>query len=194
MNMDISRERNAVLQAAILASLHWEGREGINSSLDALGIAIRIAQEMGLHRQGATSSTVNGLSLQRRTWWCIFALDRLNAATEGTPFLINELDCDIPRLTASDFAEEDTLVRDTAMLNVELALVVNDAVRWFYSPAVNQKSLYSRIGEDQRDLLSRQLDNLDDRAISTDSSLAVFRIQYAPCLTAKHLRSLTITQ
>ncbi|KAK3628767.1 Transcriptional activator of fatty acid utilization [Elasticomyces elasticus] len=175
IDVDIVSERLAVLQAAVLGSLHWEGREGVNSSLDALSIAVRLAQEMGLHRRSPESGSAS-TRLQRRIWWSIFALDRLNAATEGTSFIINELDCDAAPLGAADFVDEDPNIRDATLLNLDLASVVNDAVRWLYSPEVTGHQLHSRAGEIQRDHLTRRLDKLDERAMMLEFSSKIYRI------------------
>ena len=160
VDVDVLSERLAVLQAMILASLHWEGREGINSALDSLTMAVRIAQEMGLHRENPNSETSSTAPLLKRIWWCTFALDRFNAATEGTTFLINESDCDVQPLQPSDFLDEDGAVAALTLVNVELALIVQDAVRSFYTPGVELFSIHSRFGERQRDRLTLKLNRL----------------------------------
>ncbi|KAF2161430.1 hypothetical protein M409DRAFT_28161 [Zasmidium cellare ATCC 36951] len=167
VDVDVGSQRLAVLQASILASLHWEGREGVNSSLDALAISVRIAQEMGLHRRDEVCVSNPTTRLQKRMWWSIFAMDRMNAAMEGTSFLINELDCDVPPLVAEDFVDDEA-VRDAALLNCDLALIINDSVRWLYSPSVRRDTIFTRAGEMQRDHITRQLAQLDERALLLD--------------------------
>lgn len=177
IDVDILSERIAVLQASMLGSLHWEGREGINSSLDALGIAVRIAQEMGLHRQRFSDTGSMNVPLHRRIWWCIFALDRFTAATEGTPFIVNEMDCDLTPLCEADFVDEDTVVRDVAFANCKLARIVNDAVRSLYSLDAKPEILHSRYGEVQRDRLTNDLDRLESRLASLQSHSTLLRVQ-----------------
>jgi hypothetical protein len=91
VEIDIVHDRLAVVQASILASLHWEGREGVNSALDSLSLAVRIAQELGLHRRAnSTGSSADKQLTQvhKRVWWCVYAMDRFNAAQEGTAVLM----------------------------------------------------------------------------------------------------------
>lgn len=159
---EITSDRIAVIQASILASLHWEGREGLNSAIDNLGIAARACQEMGLHRkeQEGTPPLDGQQALQRRLWWCLYAMDRLNAAQEGTPFLINEMDCDVDPLTAQDVAGEDQLTQSVLGLNVSLARLVEDAVRSLYMPGEDHTTLFSTRGSLLRQRLDLQLEQL----------------------------------
>lgn len=159
---EITSDRIAVIQASILASLHWEGREGLNSAIDNLSIAVRACQEMGLHRkQQDTTPPLDGQqTLQRRLWWSLYAMDRFNAAQEGTPFLINELDCDVDLLTNKDVADEDQLTQSVLVLNISLARLVEDAVRSLYMPGEDHTTLFSSRGALLRQRLDLQLEQL----------------------------------
>lgn len=159
---EITSDRIAVTQASILASLHWEGREGLNSAIDNLSIAVRACQEMGFHRkQQGNSHPVEGQqSLHRRIFWCLYTMDRLNAAQEGTPFLINELDCDADLLTAQDVADEDQLTQSVVTLNLSLSRLVEDAVRSLYMPGEDHTTLFSSRGALLRQRLDLQLEQL----------------------------------
>lgn len=159
---EIMSDRIAVTQASLLASLHWEGREGLNSAIDNLSIAVRACQEMGFHRkQQVNSHPPEGQqSLQSRIFWCLYAMDRFNAAQEGTPFLINELDCDVDLLTAQDVAGEDQLTQSVVTLNLSLARLVEDAVRSLYMPGEDHKTLFTSRGVLLRQRLDLQLEHL----------------------------------
>lgn len=159
---EITSDRIAATQASILASLHWEGREGLNSAIDNLSIAVRACQEMGLHRKQQVNnhSPEGQQSLQRRLWWCLYAMDRLNAAQEGTPFLINELECDVDLLTSKDVADEDQLTQSVAVLNISLSRLVEDAVRSLYMPGEDHTTLFSSRGALLRQRLDLQLEQL----------------------------------
>lgn len=164
---EITSDRIAVIQASILASLHWEGREGLNSAIDNLSIAVRACQEMGLHRKQETNNhSLDGQqTLQRRLWWCLYAMDRLNAAQEGTPFLINELDCDVDLLTTKDVASEDQLTQSVTMLNLSLSRLVEDTVRTLYMPGEDHTTLFSSRGALLRQRLDLQLEQLAQQII-----------------------------
>lgn len=164
---DICSERIAVIQAALLASLHWEGREGLNSAIDNLSLAVRACQEMGLHRKTTSSddaSASGNRTLLRRIWWSVFALDRLNAAQEGTPFLINENDCDVDMLNDDDLGGEDMLTCQVAALNLSLAFLIQYAVRSLYGPRDDDHTtLFSERGFNARQRLVGELDKLAER-------------------------------
>ncbi|KAF4990306.1 hypothetical protein FDECE_14449 [Fusarium decemcellulare] len=159
---EITFERIAVIQASLLASLHWEGREGLNSAIDNLSLAVRACQEMGLHRKQQSTSSHPGAQevLQRRLWWCLYALDRFNAAQEGTPFLINELECDVEMLTEKDLAGEDQLTQSVTLLNVSLARLIEDTIRNLYMPGEDHTTLFSSRGALTRQRLGLQLEQL----------------------------------
>jgi hypothetical protein len=172
LEVDISQERLAVIQASLIASLHWEGREGLNSAIDSLSLAVRACQEMGLHRkmvpaQRVTSKAGGQDLLYRRIWWSAYTLDRLCAAQEGTPFLINEGDCDVELLTEDDLASEDLVTVQATLLNLSIARLIEDAVRRLYSPREDHTTLFSPRGVHLRQRLVIQLEDLKSRVQDT---------------------------
>ncbi|KAJ4175317.1 Transcriptional activator of fatty acid utilization [Fusarium falciforme] len=144
----LSMERIPVIQATIIASLHWEGREGLNSAIDNLSLAIRLCQEMGLHRKLLIdqSPAPANHALLRRIWWVVYALDRFNAAQEGTPFLINEIDCDVEPLSKTDLKDEDPLTSKVTLLNMSMALLIEEAIRKLYAPGEDHITLFTPRG------------------------------------------------
>jgi hypothetical protein len=165
IDAEIIHERLAVIQASLIASLHWEGREGLNSALDSLSLAVRAGQEMGLHRKkGPTPHSENTEQerLHRRIWWCTYTLDRMCAAQEGTPFLINEKDCDVEPLTQEDLVGEDRVTSEVVLINLSMARVIEDTVRYLYQPT-EDFMLLSPSGVSVRQRLLTQLDAIDDR-------------------------------
>lgn len=172
---DILFDRLAIIQASLLASLHWEGREGTNSAVHSLSLAVRVAQEMGLHRSfNESQSREEGhesKAFQRRLWWSIYTLDRFNAAQEGIPFTINEIDCDTPDLNDTDFRHEDELTQKVMMISFRLARIVEEAIRGVYAvrgPSPNT-TLIPDI-EDRRRLVSK----LGDLSREIDEKLSPF--------------------
>jgi hypothetical protein len=65
------------------------------------GMAVRMAQELGLHKVDEVRSKPNSEVLfiqnevRRRTFWSCFRLDRFAACALGRPTLIDEDDCDV---------------------------------------------------------------------------------------------------
>lgn len=164
LEADACSDRLAIVQSTLLASLHWEGREGLNSAIDNLSIAIRICQDMGLHRSNGVievDGSKRDEAILRRVWWSAFALDRLNAAQEGTPFIINEIDCDLFPLTVEDFHDEEPITRSVTLLNLSLAILVQDIVRKLYSPASDPSNLIAGSGLDALDGLTSRAEQLE---------------------------------
>ncbi|KAF9888248.1 hypothetical protein FE257_008817 [Aspergillus nanangensis] len=166
---EIVHERLAVIQASLIACLHWEGREGLNSALDSLSVAVRAGQEMGLHRkQGITPQSENDEQerLHRRIWWCTYTQDRWFAAQEGTPFIINEKDCNVEPLIQADLRGEDRVTSEVVLINLSLARVVEETVRCLYQ-APEDLPIPSPLGVNVRQRLLQQLDTISDRIKST---------------------------
>lgn len=172
MDIDISHERLAAIQASLIASLHWEGREGLNSAIDSLSLAVRGCQEMGLHRKTETlHSTVpinKGLhSVHRRIWWSVYMLDRFCAAQEGTPFLINKEDCDVEFLTENDLTDESYITVRATFINLSIAALIDNAVRCLYAPGRDNNTLFSTQGVTLRQRLILQVEELENNIHDT---------------------------
>ncbi|KAK9763439.1 hypothetical protein K7432_009858 [Basidiobolus ranarum] len=78
------------VQALILMSFHPEG------GWIFLGMAVRIGQELGLHRN-LDLDKMDSIQKQNRqlAWWGCFFFDRLVGAIVGRPMCIDEEDCDV---------------------------------------------------------------------------------------------------
>ncbi|CAA7262248.1 unnamed protein product [Cyclocybe aegerita] len=59
-----------------------------------LGMAIRLAQDVGAHRRKSTTPTVED-ELWKRAFWVLFCGDRLMSLSMGRPFIIQEEDFDL---------------------------------------------------------------------------------------------------
>ncbi|KAI8098493.1 fungal-specific transcription factor domain-containing protein, partial [Halteromyces radiatus] len=103
----------AVIQALIIAQNH-------RASLDAKmtgswlinGAAIRMAQDLGLHRSTETWQITEGeKETRRRVWWAVYIMDKWSAASTGRPQTIFDEDCDESYPNESASWEE---VMDTA--------------------------------------------------------------------------------
>jgi len=70
-----------------------------------IGIAARIALEMGLHRKESLESSFNDPHARHwalRLFWCIYVLDRRWSFGTGMPFALQDSDIDpkLPRLVS----------------------------------------------------------------------------------------------
>ncbi|GKZ34725.1 transcriptional activator of fatty acid utilization [Aspergillus brasiliensis] len=154
-----------LLQAVFLAASRYMDEKGLNSALDSLSIAVRAGQEMGLHRKQhatAQSEASEQERLHRRIWWCTYTLDRLCAAQEGTPFIINERDCNVEPLTQDDLCGEDRVTSEVVLISLSQARVIEDTVRCLYQPP-EDLVLPSPQGVSLRQKLLTQLDAINDR-------------------------------
>ncbi|CAG9977785.1 unnamed protein product [Clonostachys byssicola] len=97
------------IQSAFLLHNMWQGP---NATLDPwtwLGLAIRMAQNIGMHRSTQSSSLPEpDKRLWKRIWWCLYTRDRQIASALGKPLMIRDEDCDVEPLTVRDFEEGDS--------------------------------------------------------------------------------------
>ncbi|CAG8956785.1 hypothetical protein HYFRA_00011174 [Hymenoscyphus fraxineus] len=87
-------EKLSLIRILTLISLHSEGPDGAEHASMHLAQAIHHAQTMGLHL--ARDSASGGNVAQVKLFWCIWSLDKLNAATNGRPVMINDKDLSVP--------------------------------------------------------------------------------------------------
>ncbi|KAI5120922.1 hypothetical protein M0805_002902 [Coniferiporia weirii] len=60
-----------------------------------VGQAVRMAQDLGLHRHSGHSSIKSiEKQVRRKVFWCVYSLDRMLAMTLGRPLGIEDSDCD----------------------------------------------------------------------------------------------------
>ncbi|KAG2187853.1 hypothetical protein INT44_000603, partial [Umbelopsis vinacea] len=93
-----------MVQAIILLINHHARMDSKGSDCYLLiGIAIRMAQDLGLH-QSCDDWNMPEMEKQtrKRIWWSLYVMDRFNSALFGKPLTIVEEDCDVdlPKETA----------------------------------------------------------------------------------------------
>ncbi|KAF7778524.1 transcriptional regulator family: Fungal Specific TF [Agaricus bisporus var. burnettii] len=91
-----------------------------------LGVAIRMAQDLGLHR---AESVKQNIELRRRVWGACLICDRWTSLAYGHPYMIDVQDCDA-RLPSS--GDESGLYMDEL---VRLSLLLGRVLKAIYSPA-----------------------------------------------------------
>ncbi|KAF0543817.1 nucleus protein [Gigaspora margarita] len=86
------------IQALILLGGHQQGAKNSSTWLYN-GLAVRLAQDMGLHRDvskwGLNGLDARQIEIRKRVWWACVLGDRLSSAALGRPLSINESDCDV---------------------------------------------------------------------------------------------------
>jgi transcriptional regulatory protein AMDR len=83
----LEKNRDVVVQAALLLTWHSDGEEDIGANAWYwVGIAARIATGLGMHRDAGSSTLVNhDLRTWRRTWWILVQFDVMVALSHGRP-------------------------------------------------------------------------------------------------------------
>jgi hypothetical protein len=87
----------ALLRILGLLSLHYEGCDGAEQASSHIAQAMHHAQTLAWHLNRPDDEDFE----MKRTFWCLWTLDRLNAATNSRPCIMNDLDIAIKPLTPS---------------------------------------------------------------------------------------------
>ncbi|KAJ5715899.1 uncharacterized protein N7483_013080 [Penicillium malachiteum] len=90
LHAGIIHNKLVLLQITALLAFFVNGPSSSEISSHYCAQAVEIAQTLGLHVSYPNES--ESLEKSHRLFWCIWALDRLNAATNGRPILIHEQD------------------------------------------------------------------------------------------------------
>lgn len=75
-----------------------------------LGMAIRMAQDLGMHRNSARWHLPPlETEVRKRLWWTLYVMDRWVSASMGRPLEIDDNDCDVdfPALIEQDWKDSD---------------------------------------------------------------------------------------
>ena len=92
LRVPVRFEKITLIRILALTSLHTEGPEGAEEASIWLSQAMHYGQTLGIHLgQHAGTSTGNDL-VTKRLFWCLWALDRTNSATNGRPIIMSDVD------------------------------------------------------------------------------------------------------
>ncbi|KAL7931898.1 fungal-specific transcription factor domain-containing protein [Trichoderma chlorosporum] len=117
-DLDLDKVNNVI--AVFLMSFWWGGSNDEKDSWHWLGIAVSLAQSLGMHRSTAKSHMSDETSrLWRRIWWCIRIRDTLGSI--GRPQHISHMDCDVEMLELGDMATENLQSGEEATYTCQMA-------------------------------------------------------------------------
>ncbi|RDW92074.1 hypothetical protein BP5796_01468 [Coleophoma crateriformis] len=135
----------AIVQALLLLSNYTQKRDRPNTGWNYLGLAVRMALSLGLHKEFPKwEITLLQREIRRRVWWGVYIFDSGASITFGRPILLPELGImdahEVLNIT------EDALTPMTTALPVEL----NDPTQYSGMIAQSQfhisiKGLYNRL-------------------------------------------------
>jgi len=138
-----------------------------------LGTAIRMAQDLGLHR---AESVTQNIELRRRVWGACVISDRWTSLTYGHPYMIDVRDCDarLPSSGDSNDLYMDELVR--------LSVILGRVLKTIYSPSglsfTNDDILYELL-HDIEAWKEHLPDNLKYRGPDTPRNAGLLHLLYA---------------
>lgn len=92
LNLGFISDKIVLLQVCALMAMYVDKPGGSDLSTYFCSQAVHHSQTLGLH-VGWPQNSVGG-EKSRRLFWCVWVLDRLNAATNGRPILIHKQDMD----------------------------------------------------------------------------------------------------
>ncbi|KAH0431126.1 hypothetical protein CcaCcLH18_07304 [Colletotrichum camelliae] len=124
--------RDNVVQAALLLTWHTDGLEDATANAWYwLGIAVRVATGLGMHRDAEGSTLVqHNKRMWRRVWWLLFQSDVWISLQYGRPQSIHLEDSNVQKLKVSDFADCGPDAQPESLIQMsELAIIVSKAMR-----------------------------------------------------------------
>ncbi len=163
------------IQSLLVYAMSMELEKGTAASKtwNLLGVAIRMAQDLGLHRkmgsEGSAQSQSDHTELRRRVWGGCVIADRWAAAVYGQPMMIDLADCDCQLPSAFDIKrpglELDTEEnRRPFLFNsalVDLSILLGRILKAVYSPT-GILNLSAEDGQGLIDALERWLVELPE--------------------------------
>lgn len=132
LDAGFERNRDTIVQAALLLTWHTDGLEDVTANAWFwLGVAVRTAMGLGMHRDADGSTLVShNKRMWRRVWWLLFQSDVWVSLQYGRPQSIHLEDSSVQMLKESDFADCGDDVRPDYMIQMShLAIAVSEALR-----------------------------------------------------------------
>ncbi|KAK3363830.1 acetamidase regulatory protein, partial [Lasiosphaeria hispida] len=129
------RNRDTIVQAALLLSWHADGPEDVAANAWFwIGLTIRTATGLRMHRDAGESTIVpHNKSMWRRVWWLLFQCDVLLSLQYGRPQSIRLGDCDVKFLQPSDFQNCGANTQVGYVIHTtKLCIIMSDGLRERY--------------------------------------------------------------
>ncbi|RVX70506.1 hypothetical protein B0A52_05157 [Exophiala mesophila] len=160
------------------------------------GVAIKYAQQVGLHREPRKPEDVGGPAMQgqrRRIWWTLFARERLTGTCQGRPVTIDPADCNVREPSLEDFtpSEIEDGRADIFIQWVRLCAIVG-RVGQHISRQSNPPSFPAPLAEELvqwvQNLPPRlRLPETSDRTRKFDRDILALHLPYLTIVTILHL-------
>jgi hypothetical protein len=98
-----------ILQSLLLMTYFPQKINEPKGQASLVGDAVSMAYRMGLHRDPTNLKIEASLfHLRKRLWWSVFIRERTLILDQGTPWIIDDTDHDVPMITIDDFCLTET--------------------------------------------------------------------------------------
>lgn len=199
-DFDYEVDRISLIQSLLLMTYWYETPDDQKDSHHWMGIAVSLAQTIGLHRNPEKSATMEPARQQlwKRIWWSTYMRDRLIALGMRRPTRIKNGDFDVPMLRIDDFeiatlTEESTCIpaecnfmrdeeqqRQMAIMCIEkakLCICISNVLGVQYSVLNNNHGVMSSEGSTRTTmmLLPKKLESAVDQVQHCDEELQEWR-------------------
>lgn len=120
------------IQTLLSNSAHCDSWFVQAESWIASGMAIKMAQDLGLHRSNSLNQELSRVeaNARKRLWWSAYIIDRFVCASVCRPLTISDADCDIEYPDEAEYTEFAHSVR--------LASILGDAIKTLRSPKLQK--------------------------------------------------------
>ncbi|KAF9172025.1 Transcriptional activator of fatty acid utilization [Mortierella sp. AD010] len=171
----------ATVQALLLMSIQQMGFCENKTAWLYVGMAIRMAQELGLNKEPSDQEQSRNrlqCELRKRTWWSVYVVERLVCVGLGRPLSLTRKDCEASFPTYEDYKGDDasgkmhTMDISNFVQLIRLSEIqgsILEFVKTKFSPRGRQPSL--DLDSDQ----DRKIDTSAARFAELDKSLAEWR-------------------
>lgn len=102
LRVPVRFEKLTLIRILALTSLHIEGPEGAEEASIWLSQAMHYGQTLGIHLGQQAAVTAGNDLLTKRLFWCLWMLDRTNAAVNGRPIIMADVDIAIETFSPSE--------------------------------------------------------------------------------------------
>ncbi|RCH85815.1 Transcriptional activator of fatty acid utilization, partial [Rhizopus stolonifer] len=130
-------ERNSLvscistIQALVLYANYPPLMSNTNLNWIFAGMAVRMAQDLGLHRQVQASGADKSNLKRKRVWYSVYVTDRWYCTIMEKPLAISDFDCDVDMLLTDESKPDEDL---TIFLNfIKLSKILGEVLRYMYS-------------------------------------------------------------
>ncbi|CAO3564851.1 unnamed protein product [Mortierella alpina] len=120
--------RISTVQALLLFCYYENANGGYSDGWLLLGMAIRIAQDIGLHRQDVYTYDLDQAEIRKRIWWALYIADRFSSGGLGRPVCIRDSAFRV-RLPSTSWMLA-TMAEDSEESPYEPEQIISDRLLW----------------------------------------------------------------